>query len=74
MLARAVEDLPSFGHPRVPGGNNALYIHTDCHDPSFAREMYEAWLDSLGHSEMTHGEANVSGEVGAEVSAWDALN
>ena len=39
--------------------------------PASPEEIYEAWLDSLGHSEMTGGEANMSGEVGAEVSAWD---
>jgi uncharacterized protein YndB with AHSA1/START domain len=39
--------------------------------PASAEEIYEAWLDSLGHSEMTGGEANMSDQVGAEVSAWD---
>ena len=39
--------------------------------PASPEEIYEAWLDSLGHSEMTGGEANMSGQVGAEVSAWD---
>ncbi len=39
--------------------------------PASPEEIYEAWLDSLGHSEMTGGEANMSDEVGAEVSAWD---
>jgi uncharacterized protein YndB with AHSA1/START domain len=39
--------------------------------PASPEEIYNAWLDSLGHSEMTGGEANMSGEVGAEVSAWD---
>ncbi|MGO9702268.1 MAG: SRPBCC domain-containing protein [Xanthobacteraceae bacterium] len=39
--------------------------------PASPEEIYEAWLDSLGHSEMTFGEANMSGQVGAEVSAWD---
>jgi len=39
--------------------------------PASPEEIYEAWLDSLGHSEMTGGEANMSGEVGAQVSAWD---
>ena len=35
------------------------------------QEIYEAWLDSLAHSEMTGGEANMSDQIGAEVSAWD---
>ena len=39
--------------------------------PASPQEVYEAWLDSLAHTEMTGGEANVSGEIGAEVSAWD---
>ena len=39
--------------------------------PASAQEIYETWLDSLGHSEMTGGEATMSDEVGAEVSAWD---
>jgi len=39
--------------------------------PATAEEIYEAWLDSLSHTEMTGGEAAMSDEVGAEVSAWD---
>jgi activator of HSP90 ATPase len=39
--------------------------------PAAAREIYEAWLDSLAHSEMTGGQARMSDEIGAEVSAWD---
>jgi len=39
--------------------------------PATPDEIYEAWLDSVAHSEMTGGEANVSGEVGADFSAWD---
>jgi uncharacterized protein YndB with AHSA1/START domain len=39
--------------------------------PASAQEIYEAWLDSLAHSEMTRGPAIMSDEVGAEVSAWD---
>jgi uncharacterized protein YndB with AHSA1/START domain len=39
--------------------------------PASAQEIYEAWLDSLAHSEMTGGEAVMSDEVGAEVAAWD---
>lgn len=33
-------------------------------------EIYEAWLDSLAHSEMTGGAASMSDAVGADVSAW----
>jgi uncharacterized protein YndB with AHSA1/START domain len=39
--------------------------------PASPAEIYEAWLDSLGHSAMTGGEAKMSAEIGAEVSAWD---
>jgi uncharacterized protein YndB with AHSA1/START domain len=40
--------------------------------PASAQEIYEAWLDSLKHSEMTGGQAAVmSDEIGADVSAWD---
>jgi uncharacterized protein YndB with AHSA1/START domain len=39
--------------------------------PATPEEIYEAWLDSLSHTEMTGSEASMSGEVGAEVSAWD---
>jgi uncharacterized protein YndB with AHSA1/START domain len=39
--------------------------------PASPEEIYQAWLDSIGHSEMTGSEATMSDEVGAEVSAWD---
>lgn len=39
--------------------------------PASPDEIYEAWLDSRGHSEMTGGEARQSDRIGAEVSAWD---
>ncbi len=39
--------------------------------PASAQEIYEAWLDSLAHTEMTGSEAVMSEEVGAEVTAWD---
>ena len=39
--------------------------------PASPAEIYQAWLDSILHSEMTGGEANMSDEVGADVSAWD---
>jgi len=38
--------------------------------PASPQEVYDAWLDSLAHTEMTGGEANVSDEIGAELSAW----
>ncbi|MFY9893742.1 MAG: SRPBCC domain-containing protein [Xanthobacteraceae bacterium] len=39
--------------------------------PASPEEIYRAWLDSLAHSEMTGGAANMSEQLGAEVSAWD---
>ena len=39
--------------------------------PASPAEIYRAWLDSIGHSEMTGGEATMSDEVGADISAWD---
>jgi len=39
--------------------------------PASPEEIYQAWLDSVGHSEMTGGAASMSDEIGAEVSAWD---
>jgi uncharacterized protein YndB with AHSA1/START domain len=39
--------------------------------PASPAEIYNAWLDNIAHSEMTGGEAIMSDEVGAEVSAWD---
>ena len=39
--------------------------------PASAREIYDAWLDSVAHSEMTGGRAEMSAELGAEFSAWD---
>jgi uncharacterized protein YndB with AHSA1/START domain len=39
--------------------------------PASAQDIYDAWLDSLAHTEMTGSEAVMSDEVGAEVEAWD---
>ena len=39
--------------------------------PASPVDIYRAWLDSIAHSEMTGGEAIMSDEVGADVSAWD---
>lgn len=35
------------------------------------QEVYEAWLSTDGHSEMTGSPAEVSNEVGGEFAAWD---
>jgi uncharacterized protein YndB with AHSA1/START domain len=39
--------------------------------PASPQEIYKAWFDSVTHSEMTGGEASMSDEIGAEVSAHD---
>ncbi|MDB2657527.1 SRPBCC domain-containing protein [Crocinitomicaceae bacterium] len=36
-----------------------------------AKEVYDAWLNSESHSEMTGGEAEIHNAVGASFSAWD---
>ncbi len=38
--------------------------------PASAQEIYDAWLDSEAHTEMTGGEAAMSAEIGAQVAAW----
>jgi activator of HSP90 ATPase len=39
--------------------------------PATAQDIYDTWLDSRGHSEMTGGKASMSTELDADVSAWD---
>ena len=39
--------------------------------PASPQEIYEAWLDSAIHSRMTGGDASMSDETDAEISAWD---
>ena len=34
-------------------------------------QIYNAWLDSASHSEMTGGAANINNEVGNVFTAWD---
>lgn len=36
-----------------------------------AEKVYNAWLDSNAHSQMTGGEADIHNAVGASFSAWD---
>ncbi len=43
----------------------------NCELPASPEEVYEAWLDSREHSNMTGGEAKMSKRAGAAVSAWD---
>jgi activator of HSP90 ATPase len=39
--------------------------------PASPKDIYNAWLDSAGHSEMTGGLAAVSAKVGDSFEAWD---
>jgi activator of HSP90 ATPase len=36
-----------------------------------AREIYDAWLSTDGHTKMTGSAANVEGRIGGAFSAWD---
>ena len=36
-----------------------------------AKEIYESWLSSEGHTRMTGGSANISDEIGDKFTAWD---
>lgn len=39
--------------------------------PASAREIYDTWLSSQGHSKMTGSPASISAVVGEEFTAWD---
>jgi activator of HSP90 ATPase len=39
--------------------------------PAKPQEVYDAWLDSKGHSAMTGGKAKASPREGAAFTAWD---
>jgi uncharacterized protein YndB with AHSA1/START domain len=39
--------------------------------PATPQAIYDAWLDSRGHTQMTGGEAEMSAEVGGSFTAWD---
>jgi activator of HSP90 ATPase len=39
--------------------------------PAKASEIYEAWLNSEGHSRMTGSAAQVDGRAGGKFTAWD---
>jgi uncharacterized protein YndB with AHSA1/START domain len=61
---------PALNRPL--GGQDMPYAFTlTATIPASAQEIYAAWLDSRGHTEMTGGEARMSDALGAEVVAWD---
>jgi uncharacterized protein YndB with AHSA1/START domain len=35
------------------------------------KEIYDAWLNSESHSEMTGGKAKINNQVGTNFTAWD---
>ena len=39
--------------------------------PATPHEIYQAWLSSAGHSQMTGSTATISPDIGGEFSAWD---
>ncbi|MFW9799811.1 MAG: SRPBCC domain-containing protein [Candidatus Thorarchaeota archaeon] len=39
--------------------------------PAEPKEVYDAWLDSKGHSEMTGSEAEVEPRINGAFTAWD---
>ena len=39
--------------------------------PASPRDVYQAWLDTDQHSQMTGSPARVSDQVGGEFEAWD---
>jgi activator of HSP90 ATPase len=39
--------------------------------PASPETIYDAWLDSRGHTAMTGGKAKMSKRVGGKLSAWD---
>ena len=39
--------------------------------PAVPSEIYDAWLSSEGHSQMTGSVAHASNEIGFEFDAWD---
>ena len=39
--------------------------------PALPEEIYLAWLDSNGHSQMTGSPARISSQVGVRFEAWD---
>ncbi len=59
--------------PVTAGGENALHVTLTTTIPASPEEIYRAWLDSLAHSKMTGGAANMSEQIGAEVSALGRL-
>jgi len=59
-----------YGAPIAPTEAHVPYAFTlTTTIPATAREIYDAWLDTVAHSEMTQAVASMSDEVGAAVTA-----
>src|SRR5436853_3260292 len=41
--------------------------------PASPQAIYDAWLDSRGHTAMTGSKAKMSNRLGEDVSAWDGF-
>src|SRR5579862_1689311 len=57
-----------------PTGDCAMAFEFTVSDiiPASPKEIYDAWLSSEGHENITGGQpAEISAEEGAEFSAWD---
>lgn len=39
--------------------------------PATPKQIYDAWLSSKGHTDMTGGEAQCTAKIGATFTAWD---
>ena len=63
---RSCDSSRNLGEDRI-----AYEFTLTCHLPATPVEVYDAWLDSRRHSQMTGGAAKMSRRVDAAVSAWD---
>ncbi|MFT6716206.1 MAG: activator of HSP90 ATPase [Saprospiraceae bacterium] len=48
-----------------------MHFTTTSTIPASPQEIYEAWLSSKGHTQMTGGAATASNKVGGKFRAWD---
>jgi uncharacterized protein YndB with AHSA1/START domain len=62
--------LPEAIDPYEAGSMTYTFTLSDI-IPASPEAIYDAWLDSRGHSAMTGGKATASAEVGGAFTAWD---
>lgn len=65
-VERITEALESNGRETMETGFTLVEVLK-----AAPQEIYDAWLDSTVHSEMTGGAAHASAQVGADFDAWD---